>query len=285
MSRGKVLYKLLSVFVICCFSVLLALLNFAQSDTDSDSNEIYVWSHNDYEQPEPLKKALNYGYQMIEADIHLIDGLLYVSHDYPDNLNRTPTLEQLYLEPLFELVDKNQGIVLPKSKLPFYLVIDVKSEAYTTYDMLLEVLEPYHEYFERKENGEWIQGPIRLLISGNRPYLDSDDENRIAFIDGRVPDIGMGYSSDYYPIISDNWFNYFSWDGDGEIPNSELTKLQEIVESVHAEEKRIRFWATPDNVNIWDVLIEENVDIINVDSLSKFRNYLNSIECNLHLLE
>lgn len=272
-----------SVFVRSCFAVLLVFVSYCISQIENDLNEIYIWSHNDYEQPEPLIKALDYGYQMIEADIHLIDGLLYVSHDYPEDLNRTPILEQLYLEPLFELVDKNQGVVLPKSKLPFYLVIDVKSEAYSTYEKLKEVLEPYHEYFERKENGEWIHGPIRLLISGNRPYLDSDIESRLAFIDGRIPDIGMGYSSDYYPIISDNWFNYFTWDGDGEIPNNELTKLQEIVESVHAEDKRIRFWATPDNENIWDVLIEEKVDIINVDSLSKFRSYLIDNNLNIHL--
>lgn len=242
--------------------------------SNEQKKEVYVWSHNDYEQLEPLMKALSYGYQIIEADVHLIDDKLYVSHDYPDNLSNTPVLEQLYLEPLFEIINENQGVVLPRSKLPFYLVIDVKSEAYSTFNRLLEVLEPYQEYFERKEDGEWINGPIRLLISGNRPYLDSDDLNRIAFIDGRVPDIGKGYPSDYYPIISDNWFNYFSWDGVGEIPKNELTKLQKIVESVHAEDKIIRFWATPDKKNIWDVLIEEKVNIINVDSLSKFRNYL-----------
>lgn len=252
---------------------------------NEQKEEVYVWSHNDFEQLEPLMKALSHGYQIIEADVHLIDGQLYVSHDYPNNLNDTPIFDQLYLEPLFEIIDQNQGAILPRSKLPFYLVIDVKSEAYSTFRRLSEVLEPYLEYFERKDDGDWIYGPIRLLISGNRPYLDPDDLNRIAFIDGRVSDIRKGYSTNYYPIISDNWFNYFSWDGEGEFPKNELTKLQEIVKSVHAEDKMIRFWATPDKKNIWDVLIEEKVDIINVDSLFKFRTYLVSNKYNLHLLK
>ena len=61
----------------------------------------------------------------IEADIHLIDGELYVIHDHPENVDETPLLEDLYLQPLAEHIEEHDGQVLPGQTLPFYLVIDV----------------------------------------------------------------------------------------------------------------------------------------------------------------
>ncbi len=180
----------------------------------------------------------------------------------------------MYLEPLAAIIEENNGVVLPESELPFYLVIDVKTEAESTFERLSEVILPYHEYFTRLEGGEWIEGPIRLLISGNRPQLDADATDRIAFIDGRIPDIGAGYPADLYPVISDNWNNYFSWDGSGEMPDEEREQLTNFVNQVHAEGKIIRFWATPDLESVWEVLHEAGVDIINVDDLEGKRNFL-----------
>ncbi len=236
--------------------------------------EIYVWSHNDYEQERPLFQALELGFQMIEADIHLIDGELRVIHDHPENPEEVPVLEEQYIRPLVEIIRQNNGVVLPESNVPFYLVIDVKTEAESSFSELMNVLEPYRSYFTRLENGEWIDGPIHLLISGNRPQLDAGDADRMAFIDGRLPDIGRGLPTDLIPLISDNWRNHFAWDGTGDITEEEFEKLQSYVRQTHEEGKIIRFWATPDKVAVWDVLIRAGVDVINVDDLEKMRNYL-----------
>lgn len=264
-------YKANFIFLLL---IIITIASCNQSQMSTDSRELYVWAHNDYEHDIPLYTALGYGYQMIEADVHLIDGKLYVSHDYPEHLDETPVLEELYLDPLQEIITENNGVVLPESELPFYLVIDVKSEALSTFERLLEIIEPYRELFKRKENGSWIEGPMRLLISGNRPQMDAAKPDRIAFIDGRVPDIGQGLSSDLYPIISDNWNNYFTWDGSGEIPEDECEKLKQFVRDVHAEEKILRFWATPDKESIWQVLLETGVDVLNVDDLSGLNSFL-----------
>lgn len=205
-------------------------------------DSLYLWSHNDYEQEEPLFGALNHGFQMIEVDVHLIDEELYVTHDHPQNIEGTPLLEDLYLQPLVKFIKQNNGEVLPGDSLPFYLIVDIKTEADSTYQALLHLLENYKEYFYRKESGRWIDGPIRLLISGNRPELKVDVANRIIFLDGRIPNLGMDFSSDLYPLISDNWSNYFSWDGNGEMPNDELEKLRTYVSRAHQEDKLIRFW-------------------------------------------
>jgi hypothetical protein len=166
------------------------------------------------------------------------------------------------------------GEVLPESDVPFYLVIDVKTEAETTYRVLTDVLEPYRELFTRKKDGVFVNGPMRLLISGNRPQLSESEPDRIAFIDGRIPDIGTGLSSDVYPLISDNWNNYFNWNGTGEMPAEEFEELVSITEQVHKEGKMIRFWATPDLESVWEVLLDAGVDVINVDDLEGLHDFL-----------
>ena len=145
--------------------------------SEEPNNHLYLWSHNDYEQERPLHAALELGFQMIEVDIHLINGELYVTHDHPENLNETPLFENLYLSPLTKYIDQNNGQVYPEEALPFYLIIDIKTEAEQTYEALINSVEPYNDYFYRKENNQWIDGPIRLLISGNRPVLDASLPN------------------------------------------------------------------------------------------------------------
>lgn len=253
---------------------LVGLIGCNNSSNNESIGQLYLWSHNDYEQEKPLHAALDLGFQMIEVDVHLINGELYVIHDHPENLEETPLLEDLYLLPLAEHVKENDGEVLPGEPLPFYLVIDVKTEAEPTYQALLHTLEPYSNYFYRKENGEWMNGPIRLLISGNRPILDASKEKRLSFLDGRIPNLGENCSSELYPLISDNWFNYFTWDGQGEIPGEELEKLRRYVSQADQEGKLIRFWATPDNENVWRTLIDNGVDVINVDDIERMRRFI-----------
>jgi hypothetical protein len=77
-----------------------------------------------------------------------------------------------------------------------------------------------------------------------------------------------------YPLISDNWFNYFTWDGQGDIPADELDKLRDYVSQAHQEEKLIRFWATSDDENVWRTLINNGVDVINVDDIEGMRRFL-----------
>jgi hypothetical protein len=94
------------LFSIVCAGLMNLLVSCSEVDRQLDREVIYIWSHNDYEQERPLFKALEFGYQMIEADIHLIDGNLYVSHDHPEDLERTPLLQDLYLDPLAEHIER-----------------------------------------------------------------------------------------------------------------------------------------------------------------------------------
>src|SRR5213596_3180460 len=83
---------------------------------------IHAHAHNDYEHKRPLLDALDHGFCSVEADIWLINGKLFVAHDFRD-VKTNRTLESLYLEPLRERVRKNGGRIYPDGP-EFTLLID-----------------------------------------------------------------------------------------------------------------------------------------------------------------
>jgi hypothetical protein len=95
-------------------------------------------AHNDYEHARPLLDALEQGFFSVEADIHLVDGKLLVAHDRA-GVRPERTLEALYLEPLARRVKENGGQVYPGGR-GFVLLVDIKTEAESTYAALDKVL-------------------------------------------------------------------------------------------------------------------------------------------------
>ncbi len=63
-------------------------------------------AHNDYEHDRPLLDALGHGFTSVEADIHLVNGDLFVAHG-PDEIKPERTLRSLYLEPLSTRIARN----------------------------------------------------------------------------------------------------------------------------------------------------------------------------------
>src|SRR5262245_19946282 len=95
-------------------------------------------AHNDYEHTRPLLDTLDHGFCSVEADIWVTPKGLLVAHDRKD-LKPDRTLEKLYLDPLSERVKVNGGRVY-RDGPPFYLLIDVKTDADSTYEALDNVL-------------------------------------------------------------------------------------------------------------------------------------------------
>jgi hypothetical protein len=243
-------------------------------------------AHNDYEHPRPLFDALDHGFKSVEADIWLVDGELIIAHDpedVPQAVQEGRTLESLYLEPLRQTVKQNGGSVYPGDPDYFTLLIDIKSEATSTYRALHEELEVYDEDYE----GMLTQfgprgvkdGAVTAIVSGNRPReLMQQQRVRYAAYDGRLSDLGVATDQTFVPLISDNWTNHFTWMGDGPMPSSEREKLRSIVETAHANGQRVRFWATPEQSPqreaVWEELLAAHVDYINTDHLSALEAFL-----------
>lgn len=235
-------------------------------------------AHNDYLNHPPLFEALEGHLVSVEADVHLMNGELYVAHVRPLGRNPKRSLENLYLKPLFEHVQNNGGKVYPGYDGPFYLMIDFKGGSVEMYNRLMELLEKYRSMLTVMENGVLKQGAVTVFLSGSRPaeaVLAS--EPKLAFLDGRPSDIGKGIAPELMPVISDNYHNHLSWNGKGTMPEDQRQILEKLARDVHAEGKKLRLWASPDNPTAWKQFQGSGIDLINTDTPKKFYQYRRKI--------
>lgn len=228
-------------------------------------------AHNDYLHERPLADALSHGFWSVEADVWLTNGVLLVAHDF----NRTSperTLQKLYLDPLRAFVKTN---AFARTSPPMTLLIDVKSEAEPTWRALHEALKPYADILTRFEGNVIRTNAVIAIISGERaePAMRAA-RVRFAALDGRLPDLDSIPPVALVPLISDNWTKHFKWRGNGPLPESERTKLRELVARTHAQGRRLRLWAAPDNVAGWRELRAAGVDLLNTDHLPEMETFL-----------
>ena len=80
------------------------------------------------------------------------------------------------------------------------------------------------------------------------------------------------------PVVSDNWVNYFKWNGFGEIPNDERKKLQDMADKAKSKGYILRFWNTPNRTNeqrnaVWTELQDAGVGLIGTDHLKELYQF------------
>jgi hypothetical protein len=230
-------------------------------------------AHNDYLHARPLANALQAGFPSVEADIHLVDGALLVAHDL--ELTRSDrTLQSLYLDPLRARAASNQGRILPDGAV-FILLIDIKSEADSTYQTLAPVLEQYRDILTRFTPDSTHTNSVTVILSGNRPLQRvAQASERFAAIDGRLSDLDSLPSLHVMPLISDRWSAHFQWAGEGALPAEEAAKLEAWVQAAHRQGRWLRFWAIPDHEQGWRVMRQAGVNLINTDRLNDLQRFL-----------
>lgn len=230
-------------------------------------------AHNDYEHKRPLLDALDQGFCSVEADVYLVDGKLLVGHTRGD-LRPSRTLEKLYLTPLQERVRDNGGRVY-RDGPPFYLLIDVKTDARATYAAVDKVLAHYGEILSVTREGKFQARAVTVVISGNRDLETlSRQKVRYAGIDGRPADLDSDAPAHQMPWISASWGSIFRWKGDGPMPAADRDKLRDFVAQAHKHGRMVRFWATPEKPEVWKELVAAKVDLINTDRLAELRQFL-----------
>jgi glycerophosphoryl diester phosphodiesterase len=230
-------------------------------------------AHNDYEHKRPLLDALEQGFCSVEADIFLTkDGLLVAHHVF--DLKPQRTLQKLYLDPLRERVKANGGRVF-KDGPTFHLLIDVKTDARTTYAALAKVLAEYADLLTVTRDGKVTARAVTVVISGS---CDRDAitaaTTRYAAIDGRPGDLNGDAPAPLIPWISASWNSQFQWNGVGAMPDTERRKLRDHVAKAHAQGRLVRFWGTPDRTEAWAEQRAAGVDLINTDKLAELRAFL-----------
>lgn len=233
-----------------------------------------AFSHNDYWRPTPLLDALAFRYNCVEADLWLMDGELYVSHDRPEP-NPAITFRDLYLKPLAARIEANGGKVYPSADRPFYLMVDCKTNGEDIYKVLKQQMEPYKELFCSVDNGAYKEASVLFFLSGNRPAKTLPAEtSRFTFLDGRIKDLGQGVPATLAPVVSDNYSDFFSWDGTGSMPADQLQQMRDIIATAHKEGKLFRWWGAPDTEVFKRFFLSEGVDLVGADDLNGLYNVL-----------
>lgn len=245
--------------------------------SDDQSNSIKplaaAHAHNDYLHERPLLDALDHGFTSVEADVFLVQGKLLVAHDITA-LRPERTLAALYLDPLRERIQSRDGWIYDKGR-SLTLLVDIKSDAETTYAALHKLLAEYAAMLTTVADDVLETKGVTVIISGNRSQETIRGQKvRYAGIDGRLSDLDSNLPADLLPLISDNWRNHFKWTADGPLPVGERDKLHQIVKESHAKGRRVRFWATPERTAVWKELRMAGVDLINTDDLAGLQKFL-----------
>jgi len=230
-------------------------------------------SHNNYEQRRPLADALEMGFASIEVDIVLADGELYVAHG-PDKVHPSLTLTRLYLDPLRQVAEENGGWIYQPPLPPLQLLVDVKTEATSTYRALRETLRDYPGLFTTWGPEGARPGPVTVVLSGNRAMdiISAEAERQVA-IDGRIFEDRSAFGPETMPLVSADWETLG--------PDSREERLavaRTLVEQLHGEGRQVRFWATPENEDLWAALVATGVDYIGSDDIGRLDRMLRRLE-------
>lgn len=229
-------------------------------------------SHNDYERARPLMEALELGYRSIEVDVHLHKGQLKVSH-MATGLDGKPNLQTLYLDPLLKITRTEASKYGLDTVQPLIIMIDIKSDAEKTYQVLRPILERYKEMLSVTGEGAKT-GLVHILISGNKPYASvAKETTRLVSLDYRFDFCREHPTDAFITRASDTYKRYFTWNGKGEMPWQEKIMLDELVNQAHAEGRQIRFWAVPETPELWKTFLDVGVDWVHVDDIQAFHAF------------
>lgn len=221
---------------------------------------ILIHSHNDYERRVPFYQAYAQEVASIEADIFEQSGKLLVAHS-KDQLSKAKTIDELYITPIVSLFEQNGGKAWKDSNKILTLLVDLKTPANPTLDILIKKLEKYPTVFDPAKNPL----AVRVIISGNRPDpKDFYKYSSIITFDGERLDY-TAKELEKISMISLSLAEYSDWNGKGLFKKGQKAVVDKLIADVHAMGKPIRFWAAPDGVNAWNMLHNMGVDYINTD--------------------
>ena len=229
-------------------------------------------SHNDYSNDIPFWLAYYNHFGSIEADIWAVEGELFVAHSKSE-IRPEQTLDALYIQLIVKLVRHNKGKAWNDHSSTFQLLIDLKTAVEPTLSLLVEKLRKYPDVFDQHIN----ENAICIVISGNRPEPSGfGNYPDYIYFDGLLNGNYSEQQQKRIALYSENLKRFTSWNGEGDITDKEKVRLKHVIDSIHALNKKIRFWNAPDAINAWKTFIDLGVDYINTDHINELSEYLNN---------
>lgn len=241
----------------------LVLLGTGFPATTFAQKDIFIHSHNDYQRRVPFYQAYAQQLSSVEVDIFLSkDNQLLVAHDLHE-LPTASTLDELYINPLVHLFKQNGEKPWKDSDKKLQLLIELKTPATPTLDMVVQKLNAHPEVFNPSVNPYAVQ----VVITGEFVPKPADFSKYPAYIqfDGLLDEKYTPEQLARVAYISVPFFEYAQWNGKGTLVTDQKKKVEAVIDQIHAMGKPIRFWGTPDHVTAWNTFHTMGVDIINTD--------------------
>lgn len=240
-------------------------------------------SHNDYMQKRPLYEAIELGYGSLEIDVCLDKhNQIRVAHSTVF-LSSKKTIEEMYFDPIVKMIKEKDTLFKYSGSAPLTLMIDIKTQADSTYIHLKKIFIKYASFITQYKNDQIIYwAPLKICISGNKPWSAMlKDSLLFAKMDGPFflggPDSSL---SDFMDInknqvrlmerASTHYKKYLEYKKHFKTEEDLLLDMQ-VINSLYGEIGiATRFWGVPNTEKKWKVLLLSGVRWINVDKLKKF---------------
>ena len=262
----------------------------------------HAHSHNDYVNPKPLVEALMAGFCSVEGDVHLHKGELWLGHDEPGSTK----IKDVYLAALAAQARKTGTTVFRRAVplgtcLQVTLLVDAKSvdkrATWQALDQLIKdeetkggaalpdgrtVFQTYDKTgapIHSKSSG--LPSPIRVILTGINndsgalaDLMLSADVHRMKLDLDHVPEAGTNLAK-VAGWVSQKWTGSWSWPPADAAAQADLARrLRERASAAHALGLVTRFWDTPENVQLWDLLLASGIDLINTDLIFSLHSFL-----------
>jgi hypothetical protein len=239
-----------------------------------------AYAHNDYLNEHPLNDALSLGYQGVEADVFLVNGVLQLGHERRAAA-QDGHFESLYLAPLRALVARCGTLTADGQS--FLLTVEIKEASRPTFDTLVAVLARYPELFSPSGGQATASGhdtpPVQVVLVGWYPagFADSisiplSRQTRLQRAKGPPADaadraVGL-IGVDYAETIGRRWA--MPWQRRHWWSAIRATK-------VAFPTRRIRAYHVPVDERIYRKLLAAGVDLIGTQELAESARLLGAV--------
>ncbi|CAI7609634.1 unnamed protein product [Penicillium glandicola] len=259
-------------------------------------------SHNDYWHHVPLRSALRAGCISVEVEVWPWENEILVGPSRYKVLRGT--LQGLYLDTLLKMLDTHNappshdrskfmnqetvGLFSYDPKQTLTLLINFKTGGDRIWPLLVEQLNPFREkgYLTHFNGSDVIHGPIIVVANGDAPLhlMLQNTTYRDVFYDVPLGNLTFPTeitADDNEPLDSTyNPSNSYYASADfqeaigplylSHLLDAQLATLRSQVRAAHDLGLKVRYWGTPTwpvglRNEIWNALVREGVDVINMD--------------------
>lgn len=252
-----------------------------------------IHSHNDYWRKVPLFTAIRQGATGVEADVWLFNetakrDTLYVGH-VEAALQPARTFQSLYIQPIVEILERQnpetefyngtwRGVFDTNPNQTLTLLVDVKTAGPSTWAEVVKQLEPLRKrgWLTYYANGTVHERPVTVVGTGNTPFADliANQTYRDYFYDAPLQKInGTGmYNNTNSLYASVSFKSTIGTPWMGGLGAEQMERIRSQIRQAHGAGLKARYWDLPSwpvstRNHIWDILVQEGVDMLNVDDV------------------